>query len=417
MTRIRTLTLGLVCVVALTSHVMGATGQVGTCLKNITKLGSSIQNAVNALPPHSTLFVCPGTYPEQVKVTQPITINGVKDPNSTADAAVIAAPSGGIVANTTSLATGAPIAAQLVVDTPGDPVNINNLTVDGSNNQIAGCAPDLIGIYYRNASGMANEVNAINQALSTPLNGCQSGLGIFVQSGTPLTSTVTVKNSYVANYQKNGITGNEVGTTLTSSSNTVFGQGPTTGAAENGIQFGFGAAGSANSNTVMDNVYSPGGNAAAAGILVYASASVSVMSNTVGNSQLGISFDSDATYGSADGGNIVGNRVSATHLFDGIDLCSNSNTVHNNTIIGSDESAVHLDSACGTTTGSTNTVTNNVINDSCAGILEDPGTTNTVTSNVFHNVTNTIAIGPTCTTPPSGRRSEKQVLTPNPVRP
>lgn len=415
MTRIRTLTLGLVCVVALTSHVMAATGQVGTCLSNVTKLGSIIQNAVNNLPPHSTLFVCPGIYPEQVIVTQPITITGVKDPSSTADAAVIAAPSGGIIANTTSLATGASIAAQLLMDAPSGTVNINNITVDGGNNQITGCAPDLIGIYYRNASGTVNQVAAINQALSTPLNGCQSGLGIFVQSGLSLTSTVTVKNSYVANYQKNGITGNEVGTTLTSSSNTVFGQGPTTGAAENGIQFGFGATGSANSNTVMDNVYSTG-TAAATGILVYASANVSAKSNTVGNSQLGISFDSD-TPGSADNGTITSNRVSATHLFDGIDVCSNSNTVHNNTIIGSDESAVHLDSACGST-GNSNTVTNNVINDSCAGILEDPGTAgNTVGSNAFHNVTNTVATGPTCTNPPKGRHSKKQVLIPMPVRP
>lgn len=415
MTRIRPVIFGLVFVVALSSHVMGATGQVGSCLSGVTKLGPSIQNAVNALPPNSTLDVCPGVYQEQVIVTQPITIRGVKDPNSTADAAVIAAPSGGIVANTTSLATGAAIAAQLVVDTPGGTVNINNVTVDGSNNQISGCAPDLIGIYYRNASGTVAEVSAINQALSAALNGCQSGLGIFVQSGLSVNSIVTVQNSYVANYQKNGITGNEVGTTLTSSSNTVFGQGPSTGAAENGIQFGFGATGSATFDTVMDNVYSPG-SAAATGILVYASANVSVKSNTVGNSQTGISFDSDATFGSADNGTIVSNKVSATHLFDGIDLCSNNNTVHSNTIIGSDESAIHLDSACGST-GNSNTITNNVINDSCAGILEDPSTTNTVGSNVFHNVTNTVGTGPTCTNPPRGQHSRKQVPTPNPVRP
>jgi hypothetical protein len=416
MTKIRTLSIAFVCVIALSSHLMGATGQVGTCLTGITKLGSSIQTAVNALPPNSTLFVCPGTYQEQVKVTQPITITGVKDPNSTADAAVIAAPSGGIVANTTSLATGNPIAAQLLMDTPGGAVNVNNMTVDGNNNQIGGCAPELIGVYYRDASGTVNEVNAINQALSTSLNGCQSGLGIFVQSGTPLTSTVTVKNSYVANYQKNGITGNEVGTTLTSLLNTVFGQGPTTGAAENGIQFGFGAAGSANSNTVMDDVYSPGGTAAA-GILVFASANITVKSNTIGNTQLGISFDSDTTYGAADNGTILSNKVSATHLFDGIDLCSNSNTVKSNTIIGSDESAIHLDSACGST-GNSNVVTNNVINDSCAGILEDPGTTgNTIVPNVFRNVTNTVGTGPSCTNPPKGRHSGKPGLTPQPVRP
>ena len=324
---------------------------------------------------------------------------------------MIAAPSGGIVANTTSLSSGDPIAAQFVVDTPGGAVNINNITVDGNNNQINGCAPELIGIYYRNASGTVNQVAAINQTLSTALNGCQSGLGIFVQSGLSLNSTVTVENSYIANYQKNGITGDETGTTVTISSNRVFGQGPTTGAAENGIQFGFGAGGSAVSNTVMDNVYSPG-TAAATGILVYASANVSVTSNIVGNSQLGISFDSDPTFGAADNGTIDSNKVSATHLFDGIDVCSNSNSVLKNSVFGSDESGIHLDGSCGST-GNSNTVTGNVINVSCAGILEDPSTTNTVSLNQYHNVTDTIATGPTCTTPPRGRRSEK----PKPARP
>lgn len=166
---------------------------------------------------------------------------------------------------------------------------------------------------------------------------------------------------------------------------------------------------------MQDNVYSPG-NAAATGILVFSSANISVASNTVGNSQFGISFDSDPTFGPADNGTIVSNKVSATHLFDGIDVCSNSNSVHNNTIIGSDESALHLDSACGST-GNSNTITNNVINDSCAGILEDPSTTNTVGSNVFHNVINTVGTGPTCTNPPRGKQSKKQVPTPKPVRP
>jgi hypothetical protein len=415
MIRIRTLLVGLFCVAGLASHVMGATGQVGTCLSGVTKLGSSIQNAVNALPPHSTLDICPGIYQEQVIVTQAITIQGVKDPNSTADAAVIAAPSGGIVANSTSLTSGNPIAAQLVVDTPGGLVNISNITVDGNNNQINGCAPDLIGIYYRNASGTVSQVAAINQALIASLNGCQSGLGIFVQSGNSLTSTVTVKNSYVANYQKNGITGDEVGTTLTSSLNRIVGQGPTTGAAENGIQIGFGAAGSADSNTVMDNVYSPG-TAAATGILVYASTNISVTSNTVGNSQLGISFDSDPNFGLADNGSIVSNKISATHLFDGLDVCSNGNSVLKNSVFGSDESGIHMDGSC-TGSGNSNTVTSNIVNDSCAGILEDPGTTNSISSTTYHNVTNTIATGPTCTNPPTGRHNQKQVLTPKPARP
>ena len=81
----------------------------------------------------------------------------------------------------------------------------------------------------------------MNEVLSSGLAGCQSGLGIFVQSGNSGSSTVNVNNNHVENYQKNGITGNEAGTNITVANNTVIGQGPTTGAAENSVQIGFGA--------------------------------------------------------------------------------------------------------------------------------------------------------------------------------
>jgi hypothetical protein len=435
MTRIRALILGLLCVVVLATNLMAVTytsGQVGTCLKFYTNLGPTIQGAVNQMAPGGVLYVCPGVYNEQVVITQPLTLNGVattNNPPSTAASVVIASPPGpgGAYQNTTSLTSGLPIAAQLLINgvTTGD-VNIYNLTVDGNNNLIAGnygCGLNLIGIYYRNASGTASYVNAINQAIAPPDNGCQTGLGIFVQSKSPGTSTVTVANSYVANYTKNGITANEPGTTATITTNTVFGVGPTTGAAGNGIQFGFGAQGSAKFNTVMDNVYSPG-NAGAAGILVYASADIVSDNNVVGNNQLGIAYASDPTYGGADSGTINSNHVYATHLGDGIDVCGNSNTVNSNVVTGSDQSAIHLDNGAGLggcltspPVGNSNTVQSNVIANACAGILEDPGITgNTVTGNFFNTVTNTIAPGPTCGTPLSpanGKQQGKAV----PVRP
>ena len=55
-----------------------------------------------------------------------------------------------------------------------------------------------------------------------------TGLGIYVQSASPSTSTVKIQNSTVRGIQKNGITGNEVGTTVTITANSVVGAGPTT---------------------------------------------------------------------------------------------------------------------------------------------------------------------------------------------
>jgi len=72
---------------------------------------STIQAAVTAAPPGSTVNVCPGTYPEQVIIDKRLTLQGVA--SGTLNQAVVTAPAGGIVANTVSLATAYPIAAQI----------------------------------------------------------------------------------------------------------------------------------------------------------------------------------------------------------------------------------------------------------------------------------------------------------------
>src|ERR1700731_3304251 len=181
---------------------------------------TKIQDAVNAAPNGATIRVCAGTYKEQVTITKSLTING--------DNGAIVMPSA-VLTNSTSLASGNPIAAVILVMNASE-VNLSGLTVDGANNNITACAPDLMGIYYRNASGNIQKNTVRNMKLSVPLNGCQSGLGIFVQSGLGK-SKVTVDTNSVHDFQKNGITGNEVGTSVTVLRNVVAGVGPTTGAA------------------------------------------------------------------------------------------------------------------------------------------------------------------------------------------
>jgi hypothetical protein len=104
-----------------------------------------------------------------------------------AGAAVIIVPAGGLVQNTTSLATGNPIAAQIVFD-GATSANLSYLVVDGSNNNIQTCGLNLIGIYDRNSSGTITKNSLLNQTLPSGFTGCPSGLGIFVQSGDAGTS-------------------------------------------------------------------------------------------------------------------------------------------------------------------------------------------------------------------------------------
>jgi parallel beta-helix repeat protein len=368
----------------------------------------TIQQAVNSVTPNSTILVCPGIYPEQVLITKSITLKGINITamNTAASGATIVPPASGMISNATSLASTTQYAAQVLVQGAAK-VNISNLSVNGSNSGIDACAPSLVGILYQNASGTINQVSVLNETLADGLTGCQSGLGIYVQSGVlnsvAGTSTVKVTDSIVQDYQKNGITGNEQGTTLTVSASYLVGHGSTDGAAENGIQFGFGAAGSATTNTVNGDVWAPDTFSdtgdAAAGILIYGSQAITLTSNNISNTQYGIAAVDDLGDSLfADKAVIKSNKISGTHLFDGIEICNNSSTVELNTIFSSDEAAIHLDgSSMNGCTGAGNgtTVSGNVINTACAGILGIVGN-NTVGVNTFYNVANTTDAADTC---------------------
>jgi hypothetical protein len=109
------------------------------------------------------------------------------------------------------------------------------------------------------------------------------------------------------------------------------------------------------------------------------------------------------TSGVGDGAIVTTNKVFGTRIFDGIDVCTNNNTIQTNTIMNSSESAIHLDASCGVfdsgTSGSGNTVTGNTIVDACTGVLEDAGTSNTTVPNTYFAAGTTA--GSSCTPTPS----------------
>lgn len=376
---------------------------VGSCEPKYTSF-QTISAAVNAASvPGTTIYICPGTYAEQVLITKKVILEGVVSGNSRA--AIITAPIGGMVANATSTYGGPAIQAQVLVQ--NTTVTIEDLTIDasGSNLGSLNCNGNPIGIFYQNASGTITRNSVINDILGAGLTGCQSGLGIYVESGATTvqpnpspsgTSTVSITYNNVANYQKNGITGNGSGTDVTISDNVVVGQGPWNGAAQNSIQIAFDATGSITANTVGSDVWAPDvfGDTgdAAAGILVYESPGIHITSNLVSNTQYGIAVIGD-------GAIVNSNTVTLTHLYDAIDLCGNSNTADTNTITGADESGVHIDDTC-TGSATSNTVTGNTISATCAGVLSGPDTanSNTISNNTFYNAVYKILYGSdTCT--------------------
>ena len=399
-TLLRTITIvaaGLVaCLLAQTTQA--STVQVGGCKTGLTNF-TKIQDAVNAVPPGSTIDVCPGTYPEQVIIIQKVTIVGV--PAGSLDAAVVSVPASGLVANGTDI-FGNSVAAQIFVQNATG-VTISHITVDGSNNQLNSCgSPNPIGIYYQNSGGAITDNVTRNQIMAPGLQGCQLGLAINVESnsGTPV---VNISNNSVRNYDKNGITvsgpGTGGGPNVTVSANTVIGLGATSVTAQNGIQIGLGASGKVMGNNVADDIFT-GPTFGSSGILIFASSGITVSGNVVDSTQLGIVPATDPTFGPADNTFINANHIGGTQTFDAIDLCSNNDTAELNIIYGSAESAIHVDDECpgpgSTPSGNNNVVRTNTINEACAGILLGSGTGNTIGSNTFFNVVNITLAGNSC---------------------
>jgi nitrous oxidase accessory protein NosD len=256
-------------------------------------------------------------------------------------------------------------------------VDIHDVIVDGSNGGITECAPDFIGIFYRNASGDISRVAVRNVKLVATLNGCQSGSAILVQSGGGAISNVGIEEGSIHDYQKNGITANEVGTQVHIEGNVVTGIGATTGAAQNGIQIGFGASGSITRNTVANHIWSPCVSTTvcdfnASDILVFQSDNVSVEHNRAGVSQAGVAI-------LANHARVTNNRVFDTQIFDGIQLIGNDNDAKNNNIVHSDESGVFIQ-------GNNNVVVQNSINEAAFGVLKIAGSSgNVIAANTFFN--------------------------------
>jgi parallel beta-helix repeat protein len=331
---------------------------------------TKIQDAVNAASPGDTIHVCKGTYVEQVSIHISLTV--------AADNGAVLMPSN-MQSNTASLFDAAPLAVALLVSDATD-VTIHGLIVDGANNGISACSPDLFGIAFQNASGTVRRTTVRNFRLHpTNLNGCQSGSGIFVESGGGQVSSVTVESNSVHDFQKNGITADEVGTTVLIRANTVTGIGPTAGAAQNGIQLGFGAAGAIRNNTVSNNVWSPCNaadtcTAVATNILVTQSDGVTISGNDVNVSQVGIFVEGNSA-------TVSSNETSADSVFDGIRLEGSDNTARANTIVNAGEAGIYLD-------GNNNVIRNNTVTEAAVGILKTTASTGTLIqgNSIFNSI-------------------------------
>jgi parallel beta-helix repeat protein len=340
---------------------------------------TTVGSAVAAAKPHDVIKICPATYPEQLTIAKPLTLRG--------ESGAVLNPSG-MVANTTSLTTGNALATIIVVDGVKD-VTIEGLTIDGADNGISSCplpaqvpVPNLFGIFYRNASGTVRDSAIRNMRLGPGLAACRGGTAMFVQSGSGGRAVVTIEGNSIHDFQRNGITANEAGTTAHIRRNVVTGLGPTTGAVQFGIQLAkdptsmVGATGVVEENIVTQMISATCVSAAscasnANGVIIGSGSSgVRVARNTIGSTQTGV-----AVFG--DDNRVQDNVIFNTLVFDGIYVEGTGNDIKGNNITRSDESGIF-------TVGNDNRVEQNRINEAPIGLLDD-GMGNTFKKNTILN--------------------------------
>jgi len=352
---------------------------------------ATIQSAVSAAGAGTTVLVCPGSYPEMVTITTPLTLRGVVDTVNNAGAAVISLPNGGTgtAANygpgTTFGSAYAPALAQIVVS--GAAVTIENIAVDGSN-VYAGCAsaPSVIGVVLTaGASATLNAVSLRNQNLSDGNAGyCASGatspapVGLGVLADETSVS-LSVENSNIRNFDFLGVYSLASGA-ISVSNSVVTGVIPANGA----VGLGMAVSGSAGTQLSGNRIDSCVGY----GIAVFdATQPIVISGNTIlsgGNGQssstLGLNYGIYAS-GNSDAVTISRNTIANAAvgvLFSGGGVAGTPATIEGNAITGELGGVVLLSAV------QSASVLNNVINDAQVGIYGAAG--NALSDNRFRSV-------------------------------
>jgi parallel beta-helix repeat protein len=226
-------------------------------------------------------------------------------------------------------------------------------------------------------------------------------LGVYVDSPAGHTANVNMSSVVVSNYDKNGITCDDPGTSCVIAAATVTGIGPTGLIAQNGIQAYNAKKADIGDSTVTNNSYTGGGaDNQATGLLILDVGTLAATHNTVSKNDINIFLGSDGT-GPHEGSWVVRQNgvTQATDNVpgggsgygDGIQLDSVTDTgisVSANTVTGSAENGISLLSNTGVTVAS-NTVEGNHVNGIYVG---GPGffstrnsTGNKVTDNKTYN--------------------------------
>jgi len=240
--------------------------------------GMQIQRAINVAQNGDVIFVNAGTYEAQEVINESVTLQGS---GWGASGTIVRAPT----TLTQYFVTGSYRNYPIIYVHDANDVTIRDLVVDGAGKGNTNYR--FIGIAYYNAGGTVDNVEVVG-IRNTPLSGSQHGVGIYAYNADGTPRTLTITDSFIHDFQKNGMALSGDGLTVRVEGNTVVGVGPTDKIAQNGIQVGFGAGGLIVGNVVRD-VWWIGPTWTSSGILVGGTAAgLEIRGNEVSGAQTGI---------------------------------------------------------------------------------------------------------------------------------
>jgi nitrous oxidase accessory protein NosD len=314
-----------------------------------------IQSAIDAAVPGTTIFVCAGSYPEQLLVTKRVHLVAA------AGVRLVPPP---LAVLTTSPSSGRGVAAAVTLRAPG---TIDGFAIDVRNHGITTCdgtEPLLAGVYARNVAASVLGTAVTGTRIDGATAACTNGVAILVEGGGGAPRVRLEGNSLDA-YQQAGILLQGAGMRAVVRENVVEGAGGGVPYAQSGIVVANGAAARIEDNVVRGHAGIEPGCAVDAGI-VLAAPRIRVVGNQLEANAVGVRADSRGHLirdNAVDGGNVglvgldlaadesrVTGNVFMHQAVAGIRIAGNRSRLRANTLTGVHEvprcAALRDDAAC-----------------------------------------------------------------------
>lgn len=347
----------------------------------------TIAAAITAAGNGDLIEICPAIYPEQLVITKPLTLRGVSQQGI-----------GRAVIQPLRLSPVAGIGTAVITVMNTSGVTIQNLAIDAGNNTTTGCGITLAGIHFYNASGTIDSGAIYGTKLTDPRS-CATlfpgnGFGVQIDQETGATANfrVSVWNTSIYDFTRNGILVRGARVTVDLEGNVISGIGPASGTLQFGIFVADGASGLISANAISQgtcgsipildcfDVRSEGV------VLRSAGDGVVVSGNIISNTQSGIFVNGAAN------ARVTANMISNVDALSAIHIQgSTSGLFTGNRIFhvgpftadtSADEEGCGINDVSGTNS-SANTIRGNWVNDSYCGVAYVTG--DRVQENVYQN--------------------------------